>query len=153
VKSRYLAVPTILPVPSLGGQKVRHRPVIPVRVTGPAGTKLRDGLLDTGADDTVFTDALAVLLGIDLRQAEERWVFLAKRPQPVRCRFAAVELRFTDGAQETYEWPAVVGFVPGPLHYNLLGQAGFLQFFSADFDGEAHVVTLLPKPSFPGRRV
>jgi hypothetical protein len=137
----------------MGGQKVRYRPVLAVRLTGPAAAKLRDGLLDTGADDTVFTEALATLLGIDLRQAEERSVSLAHRPHPVRCRYAAVELRITDGAQETYEWSAIVAFVPGPLHYNLLGQAGFLQYFGADFDGDGHVVTLTPKPSFPGRRV
>jgi hypothetical protein len=54
---------------------------------------------------------------------------------------------------ETYVWTAVVGFVPGPLHYNLLGHAGFLQYFSADFDGAALEATLLPRPSFPGRRI
>ena len=31
-----------------------------------------------------------------------------------------------------------------PEDYALLGQEGFLEFFSADFDGEAHVVTLTP---------
>lgn len=63
-----------------------------------------------------------------------------------------VQLRICDGI-ETFEWPATVGFVAARLHYALLGQAGFLQFFSADFDGEAHIVTLTPKPSFPGRRL
>jgi hypothetical protein len=47
----------------------------------------------------------------------------------------------------------MVGFVASPLHYNLLGHAGFLQFFSADFDGDSRVVTLTPKPSFPGRKI
>jgi hypothetical protein len=153
VRFPYLAVPTKTPVPSLGGARARHRPVIAVALTGPTLSKLRDGLLDTGADDTIFSEALAALLGVDLRQAEERFVSLASRPQPIRCRYSRVELRITDGVQETYEWPAVVGFVPGPLHYNLLGQAGFLQFFNAEFDGEAHHVTLTLKPSFPGRKV
>jgi hypothetical protein len=63
-----------------------------------------------------------------------------------------VQLMITDGV-ETFEWTATVAFVSARLHYALLGQAGFLQFFSAEFDGEAHVVTLTPKPSFPGRQI
>jgi hypothetical protein len=90
-------------------------------------------------------------LGVDLSQAEQRSISLAGRPQPVLCRYFGVHLRISDGI-ETLEWPATVGFVAARLHYALLGQAGFLQFFSADFDGEAQTVTLTPKPSFPGRR-
>jgi hypothetical protein len=147
-----MAVPTRLPVPSLGGQQVRHRPVIPVLLAGTANPQLRDGLLDTGADDTVFSDAIANALAIDLSGAEQRSVSLAGRPQPIPCRYAFVELRITDGT-ETFVWQATVGFVAARLHYALLGQAGFLQFFSADFDGEIHTVILTPKPSFPGRRI
>jgi hypothetical protein len=86
-------------------------------------------------------------------QAEERTVALVGRPQPVRCRFAPVLLQISDGLQETYEWTAIVGFAATRLRYNLLGHAGFLQFFSADFNGETHEATLLPTPSFPGRRI
>jgi hypothetical protein len=153
VKLPYLAVPAKRPVPSLGGGLIRHRPILAVRLTGPADTKLRDGLLDTGSDDTVFTESLALLLGIDLQAAEERLVALAGRPGPVRCRYARVLLRISDGLQETYEWSAIVGFVAAPLHYNLLGQAGFLQFFDANFRGEDREVILVPRSSFPGRRI
>src|SRR5262245_23397314 len=147
-----MAVPTKLPVPSLGGQNVRYRPVIPVLLTGTATPQLRDGLLDTGSDDTVFSDALAKALGVDLSRAEQRSVSLAGRPQPVPCRYAPVELRITDGS-ESFVWQATIGFASARLHYALLGQAGFLQFFGADFDGENHTVTLIPKPCFPGRRI
>lgn len=152
MKFPYMAVPTKQPVPSLGGQQVRYRPVLAVLLTGTATPQLRDGLLDTGADDTVFSDAVAAALGVDLSQAEQRSISLAGRPQPVLCRYVVVQLRISDGI-ETFEWPATVGFVAARLHYALLGQAGFLQFFSADFDGEAHIVTLTPKPCFPGRRL
>jgi hypothetical protein len=153
VKVPYMPVPTRQSLPSLGGGRVRYRPVLAVCVTGPKGQVLRDGLLDTGADDAVFTEAIAGFVGVDLSQADERLVGLAGRPRPIRCRYAPVQLRITDGRQETYEWTAVVGFVAGPLHYNLLGQAGFLHFFQADFDGAAREATLLPNSSFPGRRV
>jgi hypothetical protein len=148
----YMAIPTKLPVPSLGGQQVRHRPVIPVLLTGTVSPQLRDGLLDTGADDTVFSDAVALALGVDLSRAEQRTISLAGRPQPLTCRYALLELRITDGT-ETFVWNAMIGFVTARLHYALLGQAGFLQYFSADFDGDDHIVTLVPKPSFPGRRI
>jgi hypothetical protein len=147
-----MAISTRRPVPSLGGRLVRYRPVVPVLVGGTATPQLRDGLLDTGADDTAFSDAVAAALGVDLSHAEQRLVSLAGRPQPILCRYALVQLRISDGV-ETFEWPATVGFVSGRLHYALLGQAGFLQFFSADFDGENHVVALTPKSSFPGRRI
>ena len=124
----YLPCRTVMPIPSLAGSLIRHRPIMAVRVTGPNSAKLRDAPLDTGSDDTVFTEALAGLLGVDLRFAEERLVALAARARPVRCRYAPVQLRITDGRAETYEWRAVVGFVPGLLHYNLLGHAGFLQY-------------------------
>jgi hypothetical protein len=127
---------------------------VAVRFSGPADTKLRDCLLDTGSDDTVLTEALAGLLGISLDLAEERQIHLAGRPQPVRCRYAPVELRITDGISEVCEWTAIVGLVASPLHYNLLGHAGFLQFFDATFRGEPdHEVILTPKLSFPGRRI
>ena len=131
---------------------VRHRPVIAVLVSGASKQRMRDRLLDTGADDTVFSDTVAKAAGIDLSKAEHRFVALAGRPQALSCYYAQVILRISDGI-EAYEWPATVGFVAGKLQYSLLGQAGFLQFFSAEFDGEGHVVPLTPKPCFPGRRV
>jgi hypothetical protein len=145
-----MAIPTKRPVPSLGGQYVRYRPVVAVLLSGGPTPQLRDGLLDTGADDTVFSDAVAAALGVDLAQAEQRTISLAGRPQPVICHYLALQLRISDGI-ETFEWPATVGFVAARLHYALLGQAGFLQFFNAEFDGEARIATLTPKPSFPGR--
>jgi hypothetical protein len=148
-----MPVPVKKPIPSLAGSVIRYRPVMGVRLTGSADSRLYDGLLDTGADDTVFNAAIADLLGIDLRNAEELVISLAGRAKRLRCRNASVLLRITDGLQETYEWTGTIGFVTAPLHYNLLGHAGFLQFFSADFDGEARQVTLTPKRSFPGSRI
>src|SRR5271157_5092344 len=139
-----MAIPTTRPIPSLAGLRIRHRPIVAVLLTGSPTPQLRDGLLDTGADDTVFSDAVATALGINLSGAPQRAISLAGRPQPVICRYSHVELRISDGI-ETFEWPATVGFVAARLHYSLLSQAGFLQFFSADFDGEAHFVTLTPK--------
>jgi hypothetical protein len=124
-----------------------------VRLTGLAGMSIVDCLLDTGADDTIFEDWHAGRIGVDLRSAPTLQVALTARPQPVRCQFARKMLRITDGLRETYEWSAVVGFVPVRLHYNAIGHAGFLQFFDANFRGDDHEVILTPKPTFPGRRI
>jgi hypothetical protein len=140
------------PIPTLAGTFFRYRPLLGVRLTGPADTWICDGLLDTGADDTVFEESLAVLLGIDLSQAERRTLGIVGRPQPVVCRYAPVELRITDGAQETYTWSAVVGFVSARLRYPLLGHAGFLQFFDVRFEGGVREVELFPNATFPGAR-
>jgi hypothetical protein len=110
-------------------------------------------LLDTGSDNTVFEETIASLIGLDLSQAEERELGIVGRPQPVRCKYAPVPLRITDGLNETYEWTAVVGFVATRLLYALLGYAGFLQYFDAEFRGADREVILTPNRSFPGVRI
>src|SRR5262249_48913415 len=59
------------PVLTLGGRYARPRPLIPVLVTGPAGSSLIDGTLDTSADDTVFRESLATKIGLDLANAPQ----------------------------------------------------------------------------------
>jgi hypothetical protein len=134
----------------LGGGSIRHRPVIPVRITGPRNFVVRDSLLDTGADETVFEEWIASAIGVDLSRAPTETVSLVNRP-PLPCRYATVELRITD-MRETCRWPALVGFVPVRLPYQILGHAGFLQLFEAEFRGPAREVVLTPGSSFPGVR-
>jgi hypothetical protein len=61
-----------------------------------------------------------------------------------------VQLRITDGSQEVYEWPAIVGFTTTRLRYPLFGFAGFLQYFNAEFRGDVGEVLVTPNASFPG---
>jgi hypothetical protein len=124
-----------------------------VRLTGARGSQIGDGILDTGADETVFEEYVATVIGVDFAGAVERTVGLAGRPGPVRCRYAAVQLRISDGLQETYEWTAVVGFVAVRLHYHLLGHAGFLEYFDAEFRGADRTAILTPNRTFPGSRI
>jgi hypothetical protein len=109
-----------------------------------------DGLLDTGSDDTVFEDWGAAAIGVDLSQSPERHVGLVGRSNMVHCRYAPVQLRITDGIRETCQWTTLVGFVTTHLRYSLLGYAGFLQFFDAEFRGTSREVVLRPNGSFPG---
>ena len=71
--------------------------------------------------------------------------------QPVRCRYARVQLRITDGLVETYEWTAVVGFVPTRLRYALIGYAGFLKYFDAEFRGDDLAGPSQPQSLLPRR--
>ena len=148
----YLVAQAKSPLPSLGGSLLRARPVLAVRIAGPARSLLLDGLLDTGSDDTVFEEWVAATIGVDLSQAAERQVGLVGRTSLVRCRYAPVELRITDGIRETYQWTTLVGFVSTHLRYSLLGHASCLQFFDAHFRGADREVELTPNSSFCGRR-
>jgi hypothetical protein len=87
---------------------------------------------------------------VDLAYAPERQVHLVGRGN-IRCRYALVTLRITDGVSESYEWDTVVGFAPFSLLRNLLGFGGFLQYFDANFRGAAEKVILFPNAVFSGR--
>jgi hypothetical protein len=64
-------------------------------------------------------------------------------------RFGAVRLELDDG-QETWSWPALVGFSPAPIRYPLLGQTGCLEFMNGNFRGEDKVLLLDTVPSYLG---
>ena len=113
---------------------------------------MRDSLLDSGSDETILDPSVAPLIGVDLSQALEREINLIGRGR-IRCRYASVQLRITDGVAETYEWDTIVGFAPFPVLRNLLGFAGFLQFFDVQFRGAAQEAILLPNALFPGQRI
>ncbi len=147
----YIPGQSPVPVPSLGGASVRHRPIVSARIHGPHQSLLLDGQLDTGAEDTILPERYAPRLGLNLSARPRLSLHLAGRGV-VSCRFAAVTLRITDGCRETYEWPAMIGFVAVPLLRSLWGHAGFLQFFDVTFRGAAHEVEIVTNASFPGRR-
>src|ERR1041385_9023685 len=109
----YLALPTKGPVAPLGTARVRYRPIVPVRVFGPLGSRLVDGCIDSGSDDTVFPLSLARRLGIDLTGAP-RGSASPVGGAVVHYSYAVVRLRMTDG-METWDWQATVGFVDLPL--------------------------------------
>jgi hypothetical protein len=137
------------PAIALGGRTTRPRPLVQVTLLGAASVYLAEALLDPGADDTVFPNDAAVQLGLDLSNAPlGEAVGVASTPVPIR--YAQVTLRLTD-SRELCEWPALVGFTAAPLRQPLLGFAGCLQFFDADFRGSREEVELVTMPLYPGR--
>jgi hypothetical protein len=133
----------LVPIPqsavALGGRSVRPRPLVNVGVIGPTGTIVRLAVLDTAADDTVFEEREAARLGLDL-SAMPTNIMAGVGLIPYTVRYAQVTLRLTDGI-EYREWPAWVGFTSARLNQPLLGFAGCLQFFSANFRGFNDMVT------------
>ncbi len=133
---------------SLGGRWVRPRPLVTVSLVRPSGTFVEDAILDTAADDVVFPISAAARVGIDLTNApigEASGVGSV----PVIVRYAAVELRLTDG-REFRRWPAWIGFTAARFMHPLLGFAGCLQFFGAYFRGDREEVELEVNALYPG---
>jgi hypothetical protein len=145
----YTTFPTSNPVWPLFGRQGRPRPMIFVSVIGPNGTAVERGLLDIGADDTVFPVKVASTIGIDLTSAPTGSASGVGPMSAVALRYAEVVLRISDG-REHREWPARVGFTSAALQRPLFGFAGFLQFFTATFDGEQELAELTINRSYPG---
>jgi hypothetical protein len=145
----YLAVSVGRPVYPLGGARVRHYPVVGVRVGSGSLSLFYDGLVDSASDDTVFPTSVARKLGIDLSSAPPGYARGVGGGGLV-YRYAPVSLRVSDG-RETCEWAAVVGFLDAPLHWALLGQTGFLPHFDAQLLGARREVLLAPNANFTGQ--
>jgi len=96
----------------------------------------------------VFPESVARLAGIDLTGTPTGAGMGVGRVS-LPLRYAQVVLRISDG-REHREWPAWVGFAPARLIEPLLGFAGCLQFFDADFRGAREEVELAVNPRYPG---
>jgi hypothetical protein len=144
----YKAIPVGRPIPSLLGRSNRPRPLVSLCVVGPSDRWVGNALLDTGADDTVFPEAIATTIGIDLTNAPQGGASGVAAP-PVSYRYGLVTLRLVAG-RERRQWNAWVGFTAAPLRYLLLGFAGCLQFFDANFRGSREEVELTVNANYSG---
>jgi hypothetical protein len=114
------------------------RPMISVRVTGPAGMKDVVGRVDSGSDDTLLPDHLIAQLGLNNLSGP---IVIGGIGGATLARYGTVDLEITQGAT-SFGWSAHVGFSSHPGA--LFGLKGFLQFFTATFDGRLHHLDLSP---------
>jgi len=132
------------PLPEESGPQYVSEPVITVRVVGPGGTWLIPGLLDTGAAETIlplrYLDRLGVSKGPRYRLAGAGGTGFS-------AWLGMVDLELARG-RTSYRWSARVGFV-ARRDRALWGHAGFLDHFTATFDGSRKRVTLRPNGTFP----
>ncbi len=129
---------------------ITFQPKIPVAVFGPTGKTRFDALVDTGADQTIFPRFNASNVGAELHERNSTHTN-GIGGHSVKLFYAEgieLELRI-DG--EIYRWKAPVWFSESDESPALLGRKGFLEYFTATFDGDNHLLTLEPNKRFPGK--
>ena len=122
-------------------QTVRSRPMIPVVLShGEQATEVY-AIIDSGADTTIFSDEIAQLLGLRVRDGiRETFVGTSGRPQVVHYHDLTIGFRSGE-AEKAYE--ARVGFSRLPADVaGLLGQIGFLDRFSVTLNQPRQEITL-----------
>ena len=142
---------TRIPIPSLGGITVRHKPVIPLHVFGPTGMMSVPVLVDSGSDDVILPLVMAKTIGVDLTNAPILQ-FQSLGGPTIRVRFASVLLQLVANLQQIVRWRAVVGFGVvnvGGQQWGLLGIAGGLQYFSVWPDIANNQLHFDPLPTLP----
>jgi predicted aspartyl protease len=126
------------------------RPVVTITVSGPEKSASCIGLVDTGSDHTILPKSMADELGITVRPASGTPASAFGGHQ-VRLLFGEARLSLV-GSDETVSWIATV-FVydfPNPGdEIAILGHTGFLDYFTAIFDGKLGTLTLLPNDELP----
>ncbi|QDV32267.1 pepsin/retropepsin-like aspartic protease family protein [Tautonia plasticadhaerens] len=121
-----------------------YRPVIPVRIIGPAGDALAYGLVDTGADDTLIPDRFLGPLGVRVASGGGATIGSVGGAVPVRYGTVDLELRRRG---RSHCWSALVGFYAG--NRVILGHTGFLEYVTASFNGQRRSLTLTPNGTAP----
>ena len=132
------------PLPWESGLQVIKEPIIPVRFIGPLRTYLIRGLLDTGASMTLLPRLYLTKLG--LVPGERARLRTASGGLDIWVGGLDLELR---SGRTIHRWSTRVGFIPRADNAALLGHGGFLDHFSATFDGLHKRVTLRPNGTFP----
>jgi hypothetical protein len=126
------------------------RPEVPITIVGPLGSESYVGLVDTGSDHTILPKSIADDLGIVLRPASgpPANVFGGHR---VHLLIGEVILKLeADGSMLSWETTLLFfDFLKADDEAVILGHSGFLDFFTATFDGKLGTLTLLPNDELP----
>jgi len=133
-----------------GDEIVLLRPEIPVRVYGPAGAAEMLALVDTGADSSILPLSIAHDLGIETIPGKGP-AATAFGGQQIALSFAEVDLELSQD-DDVIRWRGRLYFADFPDATEktvILGHEGFLDYFTATFDGENCVVILEPNDSIP----
>jgi hypothetical protein len=125
--------------------EVVYRPIIPFRVIGPAGGEDEAAWVDTGADDTLLPAFLIDRLGVTFAPSDHSIIEGIEGSMSV-VRYGTVDLEIL-GSGGGYRWSARVGFHAG--HKIVFGHNGFLEYFTASFNGRTRHLTLTPNGNAP----
>jgi hypothetical protein len=119
------------------------RPEIPLVIRGPAGEQDLLGLVDTGSDLTIFPKSVADDLGIALTASPGRPV-VGFSGHPTSLLIGRAAIRIEQGS-DVIGWEDDLLFHDSGSTENepaILGHIGFLEFFTATFDGANGILTL-----------
>jgi len=136
------------PVPALGiplAAKIVHRPMVTCRFIDPTGDIVVLGLADTGADETLLPEGFAAALGVALKPGSV--AIGGVGGASIIARYADVDLEIVTPRSARYRWSAEVGFYPG--RKVILGRRGFLDHFTASFNGRGLYLDLRPNGTAP----
>ncbi len=126
------------------------RPEISFVVQGGGRSVSLIGLVDTGSDHTILPKSVADKLGIATADSDGPPA-QAFGGEAITLRYGEVVLQLVVD-DETLRWPTEVCFYDFPLRkYEtvVLGHAGFLDYFTASFDGKNSVLSLTPNDDLP----
>lgn len=127
-----------------------RRPEIPITIAGPAGSATYIALVDTGADNTIFPLSVAEYLGISVDPDAG----------PAASGFGGYELQLLTGSallslesgSESLQWNTSICFFDfdsSDSEVVVLGHAGFLEYFTATFDGKLAMLNLVANNELP----
>jgi hypothetical protein len=132
-----------------GEPMVLFRPEVTMRIHGPSGSRDFLALVDTGADHSILPESIARDLDIPLHPCKGPSA-TAFGGQQIALSYADVELELVHADGELRWFPRVY-FVSGDADKEtiILGHQGFLDYFTATFDGEECTVNLQPNDYLP----
>jgi len=136
--------------PDNGDPILMLRPIISFRIHGLNGRTLDlSALVDTGADHMILPNWVAEQLAIPTTEClgPPSRSFTG---DAISLRHGQVEVEIPDEG-DTLKWCTQVFFSEATSHSDpaILGQMGFLEFFTATFDGFSCVLTLEPIQPLP----
>src|SRR5260370_14450638 len=125
-----------------------YRPLIAVRLWGSRLHVLTDGVLDTGADRVLLKPKVAVGLGIDIDALRTDIAVRTATGELVRCKATILPIELIRDGVSLY-WLAEIAIALDPIRINHWGFKGFLEYFSADFNGPERQVKLTAGDNLP----
>jgi hypothetical protein len=140
MKFEYNAILSL--APDTGEPMVIFRPEVRLRIHGANGSEEFLALLDTGADNTILPESIARDLEIPLTPCKGP-AATAFGGQEISLSYGNVDLELVH-PEGNLRWTLQVYFVAGDSDKEtlILGHQGFLEFFTATFNGEEFSVVL-----------
>jgi hypothetical protein len=139
--------------PDTGEETIIFRPEVPLHIHGSGGSAIYLALVDTGADNSVFPLSIARELNIVTYDAKGPGA-TAFDGQHIPLSYGDVQLELSEN-NTSARWQARVyfyEFTRAEAETLVIGHDGFLDFFTAIFDGEHMTLDLEPNGEMPAVR-